>query len=121
MPARVVVVHRDQKYVSTVHAFLSNFKQCRLRGRELYRLREALRALDAAKTAELLIVRVSMALRMPSGFSLALRATQRREGIQVLYLADPEVLSFVNTDGQVLSAAPQEPELLAAVKSAVAR
>jgi hypothetical protein len=37
MPARVVVVHRDQKYVSTVHAFLSNFKQCRLRGRELYR------------------------------------------------------------------------------------
>ena len=74
----IVLVHDDPLYVATARDLLNDA------GYEVAsftNLFEALDALEAGKTAELLIVRADMPTGMPSGVSLALTARQRRKGI----------------------------------------
>jgi DNA-binding NtrC family response regulator len=114
MPAPIILVHDDRKYLANTHAFLSDA------GYEVASFinsLEALNALEAAKTVDLLIVRLQMPPGMPNGLSLASMTRQRRVGIKLLMLADAGLADFVDIEGQVFpTATPLEGELLAAVK-----
>ncbi len=119
MPAPIVLAHDDRNYVATTSAVLTEA------GYEVASFTDsfaALKALEAAETAELLIVRVQMPLGMPTGFPLALLAKQRPKGIKLLFLADPGLAHIVAIEGCVLTTATPPPsELLAAVKGLLAK
>lgn len=117
MPAQLVLVHDDPKFVEQCAAMLQSA------GYHVAAFSDpllALDALDAARTVELLITRVAYALGKPSGLALARMAKLRRPNIRVLFLALPENAVHIDSDWDEPLPLPTTPAaLVEAVKRTV--
>jgi DNA-binding NtrC family response regulator len=99
MPARIVLVHDDQKFLDAAATAL------RRAGYEVAGFLGSMAALDAlqeAKTAELLITRLQFAPGAPNGLSLALIAKTRRPELKVLFTAQSDTTQQALGIGEVV-------------------
>jgi DNA-binding response OmpR family regulator len=107
MPARIVVVHDDTKFVEEVAGGLM------AEGHEVATFPDPIAAWDAfeaAQKSELLVTRVNFPPGRSNGLALALMARTRRREIKVLFLAKPDYAEEIRDVGMYLlvTAAPQD-------------
>jgi DNA-binding response OmpR family regulator len=107
MPARIVVVHDDTKFVEELADDL------RADGHEVATFPDPIAAwgaFEAAQKSELLITRVNFPPGRSNGMALALMARTRRREIKVLFLAREDYAEEIQEIGMYLlvTAAPRE-------------
>ena len=99
MPARIVVVHDDDSFLSYVVRALQSA------GYDVAGFLEttaALCALEAAERIEILITRVAFPEGMPHGVALARMARTKRRGVKILFIARPEMIEHAEGVGEIL-------------------
>jgi DNA-binding NtrC family response regulator len=107
MPARIVVVHDDTKFVDELAEGL------RAEGHEVATFPDPIAAwdaLEAAQKSEVLVTRVSFPPGRSNGMALALMARTHRREIKVLFLARQDYAEEIREVGMYLliTAAPGE-------------
>lgn len=114
MPARIVVVHDDASTLADLVNALSRA------GYEVAGFSEtmaALAAIEADERTAMLITRITFPEGMPHGVSLALMARVKKRGIQVLFLARPEMADQAAGVGEVLQTPVLAEDIVAKVRT----
>ena len=117
MPARIVVVHDDQKFRECVVTALQSA------GYDIKALAgsmAAIEALEAATRIELLITRVMFPEGTPHGISLACLARMKKPGVRVLFVARDENREHTEGIGEFLAMPVTGPAIAATVKRILA-
>jgi DNA-binding NtrC family response regulator len=113
MPACIVVVHDDPKFVDQLTAALS------IAGYDVAAFVDpmaALIALDAAQSLEVLITRVHFGPGTLNGAALARMARSKRPGIRVLFTALPEWEEYAEGLGKFMPLPVSVPGVVDAVR-----
>jgi DNA-binding NtrC family response regulator len=96
MPARVVLVHDEPEFLEPLDAAL------RQAGHDVATFAdpmEALDALDAAQSIEVLVTRVQFPVGKPNGLAVARMARVKRPEIRVIFTAQPEFARYAEGVG----------------------
>jgi DNA-binding NtrC family response regulator len=99
MPARIVVVHDDEKFTAQLATAL---RSC---GHDVVTFPDPLAAwsaLEAAKLIEVLVTRMEYAPGKSNGLALARMARSKRPQIKVLFTAFPEYANHADDLGEFL-------------------
>lgn len=99
MPAQIVLVHDDKKFLEEVAAAFAAL------GHDIAafeRSMTALSALEAAERADVLITRLTFPPGNPNGVSLARIARLRRPGIKVLFAGQEQMREYTDGVGDFL-------------------
>jgi DNA-binding NtrC family response regulator len=118
MPARVVVVHDEPRFLEEVAADL------RLAGCQVATFADPIAAWDALATAQLTEVLVTQIVFPPgksNGVALARMARAKRKEIQVAFSATPEVAAAAEDLGTILPASMSAHEVVATVQRLLQR
>jgi CheY-like chemotaxis protein len=118
MPGQIVLVHNAARFASESASAL------RGAGYDVAVFTDpmqALDALDADATVELLITRVNYPGGKPHGVALALMARNRRPGIRVVFTARAEMKPHADGIGEFLPAPVAIPDLVALVRRLLPR
>lgn len=116
MPAPVVLVHSDPEYLAQAAEGL------RVAGLAVAAFSNSMAALDAlerAETSEVLVTLLSPPEGMPNGLSLALVAKRKRPRLKVLFLAEPNMVRYVEQqpgDGHLPTTAPAVDTMVLAIE-----
>jgi DNA-binding NtrC family response regulator len=113
MPARVVVVHDDPKFIErTVTALLAAGHEATAFSDTMF----ATAALQGAQPIEVLITRIVFGTGQPHGVALALMARVRRPGVKVLFVARPDFIAHTEGVGDFLPMWAATADIVAAVE-----
>jgi DNA-binding NtrC family response regulator len=112
MPANIILVHDDPKFVEEAAAALVRA------GHQVATFQdphEGLNALETAERFDILITRVRFPPGRPNGVSLAQMAQMRQPRIKVLFTVAPENIEYTEGIGEFVAAPIDIPELVATV------
>jgi DNA-binding NtrC family response regulator len=118
MPARIVVVHDDDSFLSDVVRILQSA------GYDVAGFSEttaALCALEAAERIEILITSIAFPEGMPHGVALARMTRTKRRGVKVLFIARPEVIEHAEGVGEIFVMPVTAEAVLAKVSEMLAK